>query len=124
VRKIQVLQLEKEYIFFTCNFVPIFGHKNPGSGSGSSMTKNAGSGYVSRSARKPMRIRNTAENNECLKSFVLFLNLCNHSDPQHWYFLKEAGSDLCVEVRLEALLLYSESSVVELVFKRSGFGFC
>jgi hypothetical protein len=44
--------------------------------------------------------------------------------PATLYFLKEAGSDLCVEVRLEALLLYSESSVVELVFKRSGFGFC
>jgi len=31
-----------------------------GSGSGSALTKNAGSGFVSRSTLKPMRIRNTA----------------------------------------------------------------
>jgi hypothetical protein len=37
-----------------------FGHKNPGSGSGSALTKNAGSGSVSGSALKPIRIRKTA----------------------------------------------------------------
>ncbi len=31
-----------------------------GSGSGSALTKNAGSGFVSRSTLKPMRIRNTS----------------------------------------------------------------
>jgi hypothetical protein len=41
--------------FFSCNFFPIFGHQNPGFGSGSALTKNAGSG----SALKPMRIPNT-----------------------------------------------------------------
>jgi hypothetical protein len=44
-------------------FLSIFGHQNPGSGSGSALTKNAGS--VSGSALKPMRSRNTDSNEMC-----------------------------------------------------------
>ncbi len=53
---------KKKNIFFFSRF-PIFSHQNPGSrsgcGSGSALTKNAGygSGSVSESALKPMRIR-------------------------------------------------------------------
>ncbi len=58
ISKLQFL-IKKIYIFFCCKFFPIFGHQNRASGSvsGSTLTKNAGSG--SGSAFKPMRIRNT-----------------------------------------------------------------
>jgi hypothetical protein len=47
--------LIKNIIFFNIKFFPIFGHQNPGSRSGSALTKNAGSG----SKLKPMRIHIT-----------------------------------------------------------------
>ncbi len=58
ISKLQFLINKKKYIFVSAvNFFPIFGHQNPGSGyvSGSTLTKNAGSG----SAFKPRRIQNT-----------------------------------------------------------------
>ncbi len=53
----------KNYIFFSCKFFPIFGHQNPGCGSGSACHKKCWIrfGSVSGSALKPMRIHNTAE---------------------------------------------------------------
>ncbi len=50
ISKLQFLEETKN---FSGKFCPVFGHQNPGSGSG--LTKNAGSG----SALKPMRIYNT-----------------------------------------------------------------
>jgi hypothetical protein len=41
IRKLQCSL--KKYFFFSCTFFPIFGYQNPGSGSGSALTKNAGS---------------------------------------------------------------------------------
>jgi hypothetical protein len=48
------------FFCFSCKFFPIFGHRNleSGSGFGSVLTKNAGSGSVSGYALKPMLIRN------------------------------------------------------------------
>jgi hypothetical protein len=39
--------IKKTHIFFCSKIFPIFGHQNPGSGSGSALTKNAGSESVS-----------------------------------------------------------------------------
>jgi hypothetical protein len=47
ISKVQFLI--KKHAFFQLNFFSIFGHRNPGSrtGSGSAIRKNAGSGYAS-----------------------------------------------------------------------------
>ncbi len=43
IRKLQFCY-KKMWIFFSCKFFPIFGHPNPGPGSGSALTKNTVSG--------------------------------------------------------------------------------
>ncbi len=80
--------LIKNYQFLAVNFFQFSDHQNPGSRSGSALTKNAGSG----SALISMRIHNTGHNKERMKRGLLFYKVrVPASGPHVWKWWGEAG---------------------------------